>query len=168
MPLHLGRKAIAVLVEYLESSQSWSQLGHLLFAHGLDARFAGANKLAALGAVFYPLAREGADPEEIQRAQDLLEEIVQPWLQTIKAHDENEFSVSTHKYETASSLYRRFQQALRADGLDLIEGRFAPFLSPTVAPAHEQGTLEARLSDLDFNIPLRHLEQAVDNAARGN
>lgn len=72
------------------------------------------------------------------------------------------------QYDHASENYQKFQRALRADGLDLVEGRVSPFLSPTIAPAQEQGVLERRLGELGFAIPLNHLKQAVDNSARGN
>ena len=57
---------------------------------------------------------------------------------------------------------------LRVDGFDLLDGRVVPFISPSVEPAAEQGVLESRLDALGFSESRTHLDQAVDNAARGN
>lgn len=164
----LGRKTIATLIEYLESRKSWAGLRHFLFEHQLDARFTGTSKLDALGNVFYPLARSDADQDELQRAREALEEITQNLYRTVRAYDEDKSSVSSYEQERAQRDYEDFQRALRADGLDLIQGRVSPFLSRTVLPAQEQGILELRLNELRFTTPLSHLNQATDNAARGN
>lgn len=166
--IRLGRKSIAALVEYLEPSETWATLRQFLFKHGLEARFSGPNKLAALGQVFYRLAKDDADEEELRRAREAFEELTQGLYQTIKAHEDDEFSVPGYQYQRSLTSYQTFQLALRADGLDLIEGRISPFLSPSVAPAQEQGVLEMRLRNLGFTASQRHLEQAIDNAARGN
>ena len=166
--VRLGRNGIAALVEYLEANETWTTLEHLLFQHGLDGRFSGAPKLAALGRVFYPLVGDDADDAEVRIAREVLEEIAQRLYQTIKDHEEDEVYVSDSQFERASERYQRFQQALRADGFDLVEGRLSPFLSSSVEPAKEQGVVELRLRNLGFSTALLHHEQAVDNAARGN
>ena len=164
----LGRKTIAALIEHLESRRTWTQLRHFLFEHGLDERFVGTSKLDALGNVFYPLARLDADQDELHQAREALEEITQGLYETIRAYDEDKSSVSSYEDERARSDYEHFQRALRADGLDLIQGRISPFLSSTVSPPQEQGVLELRLRELGFTTTLGHLSQATDNAARGN
>ena len=170
--LRLGRRSLATLTEHLSSNEyTWDKLSQLLFKHGLDARFldarsSGQYKLGALGKVFHPLVEDGADQNETINARNLLEEI------TVTAFDEmsSEVSISldidipTH----TRTLYQSFQQALRADGLDLVEGRVVPFLSPSVDPAQEQGLLESRLNKYGFSVASNHLEQAVDNAVGCN
>ena len=165
--IQLGRRTIAALVEYLEPS-SWTQLRHFLFEHGLEERFTGTSKLDALGNVFYPLARPDTDQNEIREAREALEQITQGLYATIRAYEENKSSGSSHEREQSQSDYEHFQRALRADGLDLIQGRISPFLSSTVSPPQEQGVLELRLRELRFDTTLNHLNQATDNAARGN
>ncbi len=166
--IQLGRKTIATLIEYLESRRSWTQLRHFLFGHGLDERFTGTSKLHALGNVFYPLARPEASQAELRQACEALEEITQPLYETIRAYEEGKSSVSSYEHERAQSEYESFQRGLRADGLDLVEGRVSPFLSSSVSPPQEQGTLELRLHELGFTTTFTHLNQATDNAARGN
>ncbi len=74
------------------------------------------------------------------------------------------------EYGLASSeqLLWKLRQGLRVDGYDLLNGRVVPFLSPSVEPAVEQGILESRLDALGLSVARTHLDQAVDNAARGN
>lgn len=166
--IQLGRKTVAALIEYLESRRTWTQLRHFLFEHGLDERFTGTSKLDALGNVFYPLAQPDANQDELRRTREALEQITQGLYETIRAYDEDKSSVSSYEHERAQSDYEHFQLALRADGRDLIQGRVSPFLSSTVSPPQELGILELRLRELRFTTTLSHLNQATDNAARGN
>lgn len=159
--LALGRRSVAALVEILES-YSWAQLKQLLFEHSLDQRFSGTPRLTALGNVFYQLIEDAADVSEQIAARDILEEIAQEeWKVFSERLEWDPDAVWSLKYES-------LRKALRADGLDLVEGRVTRFLSSSVSPDAEQGLLERRLDQWKFEVPQRHLQQVIDNAARGN
>lgn len=159
--VRLGRRTLAALVERLERS-SRTTIEHLLFKHALNDRFSGGSKLASLGNVFYPLADEDADPDEVGHARELLEEITLDLHQRITGASPWDYS------DYDSEQYETMRKALRADGLDLADGRVMIFLTTSVSPAREQGLLERRLADPSFKVASEHLRQAIDNAARGN
>ncbi len=104
----------------------------------------------------------------LRQAREALEEITQGLYRTIRDYDKDKPFISSYDQDRAQRDYEDFQRALRADGLDLIEGRVSSFLSGTISPAQEQGVLELNLNELGFTTPLNHLNQATDNAARGN
>lgn len=134
----------------------------MIAVHGLRSRFSG-NTPPALNAVFLRLLEEHADERELDGAMDLLqEEVTVPAFEAIQS---DEYGDQT---ENEQQVYNSFQNALRADGLDLVEGRVVPFLSPTVDLAREQGGLEARLDDYKFTVTCNHLDQVIDNTAGGN
>ena len=147
--LKLGRRGIHALIEHLHQITD-ARIQQRLFKYGLDSRYDGPNKLARLGAVFYPLAQQQSDSVERKSAIELLEEILEELI--VDGYQEAEVET--------------FKEALRVDGLDLVEGRIAPFLTPHVQPEVEQGLLEARLSSVGFEVALNHFSQSVDNAAR--
>lgn len=119
--VRLGRKSLAALISELEK-MAWSQLQQLLFKHNLDGRFAGPNKLAALGRVFHPLARPDADEGEVRLAQGVLEEISQGLHRAMRADFSGGIAASSAH---AEERYRVLQQVLRDGGLELIDGRIA-------------------------------------------
>ena len=147
--LKLRRRSLDALIRHLQPLTD-SIIRQRLFKHGLDGRYEGQNKLARLGAVFHPLAQEQPDASEMKGAIQLLEEIAGDLEAGYSSEEELE----------------DIKQALRVDGLDLVEGRIAPFLTPHVQPEVEQGLLEARLSSAGFEEPLNRFSQSVDNAAR--
>ena len=167
MAKRLGTKSIAALVEYLAKENTRAKLNQLLFKHGLDARFSGPNKLSALGNAFYPLAKEDADGSEAERAVGLLESVTIPLFESAYPSEEDIFGSIPTGSERDQDAYERLKASLRADGLDLVEGRVAPFISPSVDIAKEQGLLESRLQQYQFGVAFNHLEHAVDTAARG-
>ncbi len=135
-----------------------------MFELELDKRYSGPNILSRLGNVFHPLADEYPDANEVRKAVELIETIAIAALNDMNSTDG--FWNDPQKSKRGRTTYTSFQQALRADGLDLVEGRVAPFLSPAVDPAKEEGLLESRLKNYGFDVALNHLEQATDNAAR--
>lgn len=163
--VRLGRRSITVLVEHLHESRTRTQIEHLLFQHELDTRFSGPNILSSLGNVFYPLVGEDADEAEMVRAIGLIEEIAKSLFES--AYQTEEDWVGSSRSERDQEIYRQFAEALRADDLDLVEGRVVPFISASVDITKERGLLESRLQLYEFFVASTHLEQAVDNAARG-
>jgi len=161
--IRLGRKSIAALVEYLESKYTRTELKHLLFKHNLQSRFFGSNKREALGNVFYLLVGNRSDESEHKNALALLEEITQSLLN--ESQKEDFFFENKQK---SLEDYEKIKHALRADGLDLVEGKVIRFISPSVEQAEEQGILEIYLKNLGWDITLNHFKQAVDNASSGN
>ena len=164
--MKLGRKSIAALVEYLEQSKTRAKALHLLRKHGLDPQNPEKSILRFLDDTLYPLTSEETDETKITGAIELFNEIA------TSVHDcayplENDWGKpdDSDKYR---EIYDRFRQALRADGLDLVEGKITPLVSPSVDVAKEQGLLESRLQKFEFRTASNHLEQAIDNAARGN
>ena len=149
--VRLGRKSLAALIERLNKHVTDAETQELAFKHGLDDRYIGNNKLYRLGAVFHPLVHDEADKAEVQNAIALFEEVWQRF-------DDGRWD---------KAIRQDLQEALRADGLDIVGGRVVPFLSPSITPQKEQGLLESRLSDNGFNVALNHFNQSVDNAARG-
>ena len=162
--LRIGRKSISALISHLEKNHTNTQLHQLMFEQGLDERYSGPNILSRLGNVFHPIVKMDADCHETKVAIELIETAAQDAWDAIKGIDE--LWIDSHKSERAKRTYDSFQQALRADGLDLVEGRVVPFVSPSVDIAKERGMLESRLQLYRFDIASNHLEQAVDNAAR--
>ena len=150
--MRLGRRSLATLIDRLNSSYTDAQIQQLVFTHGLNARYTGQNKLYRLGAVFHPLVEEEADQTEAQNAIALFEEVAQRF--------------DDARWDEA--ILPGLQEALRADGLDLVGGRVVPFLSPSIAPQEEQGLLESRLSSNGFEVALNHFNQSVDNSVSGN
>ena len=136
-----------------------------MFEHGLDERYSGPNILSRLGNVFHPMVKMDADDSEMKAAIELVETVAKAAWDGIESPDE--LWIDSHKSEQAKETYDSLQHALRTDGLDLVEGRVAPFISPSVDIAKEQGLLESRLKEREFDVAANHLEQAVDNAARG-
>ena len=157
----LGSKSIRALIEHL-LTYTRAELDLMIAAHGLKSRFSGT-KPTALNAVFLQLLDEQADADEMGRAIELLEEDVT--LPAFGAMQADGYGDPDNK---GRAVYKSFRNALRADALDLIEGRVSPFLSPTVNPAKEQSALESRLDDYGFTVARNQLDQATDNAARGN
>ena len=166
--LQFGRRTISALMEYLEWKLTWSQLRQLLFKYELGNRFQGPNKLAALSAVFHPLVVPDADPNDIKKTRELLEAVIQDAHGVIRAYENGSFSVPIYDHSWATKTYEILEPALRADGLDIVEGRIATFLSPTVEPAVEQGSIELSLESRGFTVAKNHLNQAMDNGARAN
>ena len=155
--MRLGRRSISALIEYLEGHFTHAELDHLMFKHGLDKDLRGLPKKQRLGSVFYPLVEPGTDSERIRAAVGLFGEMAEDlWTQCEKGVDD------------ACQWYVKLQGALRADGLDLVEGHLTIFPSPGVSVAQEQGLLETRLQKLGWLIPPKHWKQAIDNAAAGN
>ena len=147
-----------MMIEWLESNKTNSQLVQLLFRHGLNDRYTGPNILSRLGNVFHPLVLNDADEAELESARVVFEEIV------------DEFSRADAwgaVHAKRDEFHKSFQQALRVEGLDLVEGKIVPFLSPTVEPHQEQGVLEARLERWGFAVAARELNDAVDLASEG-
>ncbi len=134
----------------------------MITVHGLKSRFSG-NTPPALNAVFLRLLEEDADEQELNNAIELLQEEV-----TIPAFKKMQPDEYGDRSENSQQLYESFQNALRADGLDLVEGRVVPFLSPSADPAKEQGVLESRLDEYEFAVTHNLLNQAIDNAAHGH
>ena len=163
--LRLGRKSVTVLIEHLESKETDSRIRQLLFEHGLDSRYIGPNKLSRLGNVFHPLVNADANDSEMREAIELIETVARTALESVESSAD--IWGGQYQSEQAKATYDSFQHALRADGLDLIGGRVAPFISPSVDIGKEQGLLESRLHHYQFDIASNHLEQASDNAARG-
>lgn len=164
--MRLRRKSIAALVEYLEENKTRAEVLHLLRKHGFDPQNPEKSILRFLGDTLYTLTSEETDETKITGAIELFEEIAQsvydsayPLEQDLRRPDDSD------QYR---EIYDRFRQALRADDLDLVEGRIAPLVSPSVNVAKEQGFLESRLQKFEFREAFNHLEQAVDNAATGN
>ena len=155
-PPRLGRRSIAVLIEWLDSNKTDTEINQLLFKHGLNDRYSGSNKMSRLGNVFQPLVLENADESEAEKAKELFEEVV------AKFSNSGGWSPSS---ESANEFYSMFQQALRLEGADLVEGRVVPFLSPSVEPEREQGVLEFRLERWGFTVASNHLNNAADLAA---
>ena len=154
----LGRWAISVMIEWLEFNKTNSQLVQLLFRHGLNDRYTGPNILSRLGNVFHPLVLNDADEAELESARVVFEEIV------------DEFSRADAwgaVHAKRDEFYKSFQQALRVEGLDLVEGKIVPFLSPSVEPEQEQGVLESRLERWGFTVASNHLNNSADLAAIG-
>ena len=158
----LGRKSLSLLVRHLDKSYSRAELTDLLFRNGLGPLGSGS-KLANLSAIFNPLVEADTGEDEIRKSIELLEQEI-----TVPAFEAMQPNECGDQSETAQQLYESFQNALRADGLDLVEGRVVPFLSPAVDPAREQGILESRLDEYGFTVARNLLNQAVDNAAHGN
>ena len=154
----LGRRSLSVMIDWLDSNKRDAEIGQLMFKYGLDVRYSGPNRLTRLGNVFHPLISENADEAEMEGAKELLEEIVAEF-----SHADEWGVVNAQRHE----LYESFQQALRVEGLDLVEGRVVLFLSPVVEPHQEQGVLEARLEHWGFSVAANHLDDAVDAASRG-
>ncbi|MBI4234232.1 MAG: hypothetical protein HY686_07320 [Chloroflexi bacterium] len=144
---------MAQLVEYLERQYTRASLQQFLFEHGLDERFSGSSKLSALGSVFHPIATT-EDEEEVRKAWEALQEITTALYR------------NRHRNQREHESYDAFRCALRADGFDLNKGRVAPYPSPSVNVAQEEGVLEKRLREKGFDVALNHLRQAVDNSAR--
>ena len=169
----LGRRTLSALTEVLNARFSNSEIRDLLFKHGLADRYEGANKADRLAAVFHPLVNpqrysslwtpDGLPYEdyegEVRSAWDVIDEVALDIYQTLEA--------SPH-WEQGERLLGTLRGSLRVDGLDLLDGRVVPFLSPSVDTATEQGSLESRLDALGFKVARNHLDQAVDNAARRN
>ncbi len=164
--LRIGRKSIAALINLLEASYTDTQLNQLMFECGLDDRYSGPNKLSRLGNVFHPIVKTDADDIGMKAAIELIEMVTKDAWDAIDPADE--LWIDSSRSERAKETYDSIQQALRADGLDLVEGRIVPFVSPSVDISREQGLLESRLSQHGFEVAANHLEQAVDNAARSN
>ena len=141
-----------------------SNIKQLLFEHGLDDDYEGSNKLSRLGKVFHPLVKRSVHSSEMKNTIELLEALAKTALDKTKESDD--FGISSHAEERARKTYDKFKDALRADGLDLVEARVVPFLSPSVNIGKERGLLESRLRHYKFGVASNHLEQAVDNAAR--
>ena len=160
--LQLGRRSISALINVLEAKYTNTQLNQLMFEQGLDERYSGPNILSRLGNVFHPIAKTEADDNEMKAAIELIEMVAKDAWDAIDSADE--LWIDSSRSETYNSL----QQALRADGLDLVEDRIVPFVSPSVDISREQGLLESRLRQHGFEVAANHLEQAVDNAARSN
>ena len=169
----LGRRTLSALTEVLNARFSNSEIRDLLFKHGLDDRYQGVNKADRLSEVFHPLVSQqrynslwtaGGLPYEDYEGEvgstwDVIDEV---------ARDAHEAIEQDPWLTWAETLLQSLGQALRVDGFDLLEGRVVPFVSPSVEPAQEQGILESRLDELRFSVARTHLDQAVDNAARGN
>ena len=149
-------------MEIMQASYSRSELERLLFGHGLDTRFSALGKAAALGQVFYPIGRGEVDAAEIEHAQELLEEVAQDLNSRIERPQFNDPT------DLLSQRLTALEAALASDGLDLINGRLSPLVSPAAAVGPLQGRLEHRLRDLGFSVASTHLEQLLDNAARSN
>ena len=162
--VRIGRKTISALISHLDETYTNTQLKQLMFELGLDERYSGPNILSRLGNVFHPIAKMDADCNETKVAIELIETAAQDAWNAIDSTDE--LWIDSHKSERAKRTYDSLQQALRADGLDLVEGRVVPFMSPSVDIAKERGMLESRLQLHKFDIASTHLEQAVDNVAR--
>lgn len=163
--MRLGRKSIAALVEYLKR-KTRTELEYLLFKHDLDPQNPAESKLKLLGNTLYPLVSEETDETKIKGVLELFQEIAQ------SVHD-FAYPVKRDRSRPDNSdqykeIYDRFRQAIRADSLDLVEGRVTPLVSPSVDIAEEQGLLESRLHKFEFRTSYNHLEQAIDNAERGN
>ena len=164
--LQLGRRSISALINVLEAKYTNTQLNQLMFEQGLDERYSGPNILSRLGNVFHPIAKTDVDDNEMKAAIELIEMVAKDGWDAIDSADE--LWIDSSRSERAKETYDSLQQALRADGLDLVEGRIVPFVSPSVDISREQGLLESRLSQHGFEVAANHLEQAVDNAARSN
>jgi len=163
--MKLGRKSIAALVEYLEK-KTRKELDHLLFKYDLGSQDTATSKLQLLGNTLYPLVSEETDETKITGALELFQEIAQ------SVHD-IAYPVKKDWGNIGGSnryieIYGQLRQALRADGLDLVEGKIASLFSPSVDVAKEEGLLESRLQKFEFRTASNHLEQAIDNAERGN
>lgn len=154
----LGRRSLSMMIDWLDSNKTDAKIGQLMFKHGLNVRYIGPNKLTRLGNVFHPLISENADEAEMESAKELLEEIVAEF-----SHADEWGGVNAQRHES----YESFQQALRVEGLDVVEGRVVLFLSPSVEPHKEQGVLETRLERWGFSVAASHLDDAVDAASRG-
>ena len=154
----LGRRSIASLIELLDFYRTDTQLRNSLFKHGLNGRYSGPNKVSRLGEVFYPLVLEDADEGDIGRAQEFFGDILQ---------ELNSSGALPPSSEEGQVLCASFQQALRVEGLDLVNGQVVPFLSPSVEPEREQGVLESRLERWGFTVASNHLNNAADLAAMG-
>ena len=164
--LQLGRRSISALINVLEAQYSNTKLNQLMFERGLDERYSGTNKLSRLGNVFHPMAKTHADESEMKAAIDLIEMVARNAWDAIDPADE--LWIDSSRSEKAKETYDSLQQALRADGLDLVESRIVSFVSPSVDISREQGLLESHLRQHGFEVAANHLEQAVDNAARSN
>ena len=164
--LQLGRRSISALINVLEAKYTNTQLNQPMFEQGLDERYSGPNILSRLGNVFHPIAKTDADDNEMKAAIELIEMVAKDAWDAIDSADE--LWIDSSRSERAKETYNSLQQALRADGLDLVEDRIVPFVSPSVDISREQGLLESRLRQHGFEVAANHLEQAVDNAARSN
>lgn len=152
--IRFGRRSIAAIIEFMAGQYTWAQLRQLFFKHGLDGRFEGQNKLSAVGSVLRPVAGERPDPRDLAKVLEMLEEIVRGLVDDGRSH--------------ARHQYGELQAAFRVDEFDLVEGRISGFLSASVSPAAEQGLLDIRLDLRGFTEAKRHLDQVIDNAAKGN
>ena len=164
--MRLGSRSIAALIEYLDENKTKAKVLHLLRKHGLDPQNREKSILLVLGDTLYPLTSEETDETKITGVLELFREIAQsvhdcayPLENDLRRPDDSD------KYR---EIYDRFRQALRVDGLDLVEGGITPLISPSVKVAKEQGLLESRLQKFEFRTASNHLEQAIDNAERGN
>jgi len=169
----LGRRTLSALREVLNERFSNSEIRDLLFKHGLEERYQGPNKSDRLSKVFHPLVSKtrynslptsGGLPYEDYQGEvastwDIIDQVAQDVSETFKGNPQSDW---------AEERYQTLVQALRVDGYDLLDGRVVPFLSPSVEPAAEQGVLESRLDGLGLSDARNHLDQAVDNATRGN
>ena len=164
--MRLGSKSIAALVEYLEPNKTRAEVLQLLRKHGLDPQNPEKSILRFLGDTLYPLTSEETDETKITGVLELFEEIAQSVHD--RAHPVEEDWRKPDDSDQYRQIHDQFKQALRVDGLDLVEGRIAPLFSPSVNVAKEQGLLESRLQRFKFRTASNHLQQAIDNAARGN
>lgn len=164
--VRIGRKTISALIDLLVARYTDTQLNQLMFEHGLDESYFGPNKLSRLGNVFHPVVRMNPDDYKVRATIELIEMIATDAWDAIDSTDD--LWADPYKSERSKEVYGSLQQALRADGLDLVEGRIVPFISPSVDIDKEQGLLESRLRQYGFEVAGNHLEQAVDNAARAN
>ena len=169
----LGRRTLSALTEVLNARFTNSEIRDLLFKHGLDDRYQGPNIADRLSEVFHPLVSQrrynslwtaGGLPYEDYNGEvgstwDVIDEVAEDIYQTLQ---------NSPRWEQGDRLLETLRRALRVDGYDLLNGRVVPFLSPSVEPAVEQGVLESHLDALGFSVARTHLDQAVDNAARGN
>ena len=163
--MRLGRKSIAALVEYLKEKPR-RELEYLLFKHGFDPQNPATNKLQLLGSTLYPLVSEETDETKITGVFELFQEIAQS-VHDIAYRVKKDW-INPGDSNRYIEIYGRLRQALRADGLDLVEGEITPLISTSVDVAKEQGLLESRLQKFEFRTASNHLEQAIDNAERGN
>ena len=155
-PVRLGRRSIAALIEVMEHYRTDTQIKHLLFKHGLDERYSGPNIKSRLGNVLHPLAHEDADEAELDYVRDLCDEVVGDLMGR---------GIWPDHSEQDRRIYESFQEALRVDGADLVEGRIVSFLSPSIEPDREQGVLEFRLKQYGFGVASNHLDNALDLAS---
>ena len=156
--LRFRNRSIASLIELLDASRTDTQIRNSLFKYGLHNRYSGPNKVSKLSEVFYPLVSDDADRGEVERANEFFGEISRE-LSSSGAWPPPEAK--------GQKLYASFQQALRLEGLDLVDGQVVPFLSPSIEPEREQGVLEYRLEHWGFTVASNHLNNAADLAAIG-